>query len=183
MDEAGLIARLQAKDEKAFKELVETYQGMVYRTCFGFLHSTEDAEDMAQEVFIQVYNSIEKFRGASKLSTWLYRIAVNKSLNKLRGSKVRFLTNIDTIFEKPQNKVEENPFGTLENKEKADMINRAIDQLPVNQRTAFILSKYEDVPNKQIAKIMELSLSSIEALHHRAKKNLQKLLVGYYRNQ
>jgi RNA polymerase sigma-70 factor (ECF subfamily) len=180
MEDAGLIRRLQAKEEKAFKELVESYKGMVYRTCFGFLHNTQDAEDLAQEVFIQVYNSIDKFRGDARLGTWLYRIAVNKSLNKIRGLKSRFFIQLDSAFEKPQEK--NNPYGTLENKEKADILTNAIEKLPANQRTAFILSKYEGLPNKQIAEIMKQSLSSIEALQHRAKKNLQKLLVNYYQS-
>ena len=180
MEEAGLISRLQAKEEQAFRELVESYQGMVYRTCFGFLHNSEDAEDLAQEVFIQVYNSVSKFRGDSKLSTWLYRIAVNKSLNKLRGIKARFFVDIDSVFEMPQ--VKNNPYGTVENQEKAEILSKAIDKLPVNQRTAFVLSKYDGLPNKEIAEIMKLSLSSVEALQHRAKKNLQKLLVTYYQS-
>lgn len=180
MDEASLIAGLKAKDELAFREVVEVYQDMVYRTCFGFLHNSEDAEDLAQEVFIQVHNSIEKFRGDSKLSTWLYRIAVNKSLNKIRGGKFSKFIDLDSLFESQHNTTTNNPYGTLENKERADILNRAIDKLPPNQRTAFILSKYQGVPNKEISEIMSMSLSSVEALHHRAKKNLQQLLVNYY---
>ena len=178
MEEAGLIRRLQAKEEKAFRELVESYQGMVYRTCFGFLNNPEDAEDLAQEVFVQVYNSIESFRGESKLSTWLYRIAVNKSLNKIRGVRSKFFINIESVFEQPQ--IKSNPYGSHENKEKADMLQNAINKLPINQQTSFVLSKYEGLSNKKIAEIMEMSLSSVEALQHRAKKNLQKLLVNYY---
>ncbi|WP_255763398.1 RNA polymerase sigma factor [Fulvivirga maritima] len=85
--EANLVSLLKSHDEAAFKEVVETYQNKVYNLCLGFLKNEGDAEDIAQEVFIEVYNSIASFQEGSTLSTWIYRIAVNKSLEVLRKNK------------------------------------------------------------------------------------------------
>ena len=87
MDERDLIILLKKKDREAFKTIVETWQGLVYNTAIGFLQNAEDAEDTAQEVFIQVYESIASFKEESKFSTWLYRITVSKALDHLRKKK------------------------------------------------------------------------------------------------
>ena len=184
MDEASFIKRLQVGEESAFKTLVDDNQQMVVNTCFGFLHNYEEAEDTAQEVFIQVYNRISTFRGDSKLTTWIYRIAVNKSLNKLRSRKSTFLVALDSVFGSEYNhekQASDDPYKSLENQERAKIMHNAIDKLPENQKTAFILSKYQGQPNKKIAEVMNQTLSSVEALLNRAKKNLQKYLIGYYR--
>lgn len=184
MDEASFIKRLQEGEELAFKSLVDDNQQMVVNTCFGFLHNYEEAEDIAQEVFIQVYNRINTFRGDSKLTTWIYRIAVNKSLNKLRSRKSKFLVTLDAVFVSEYDsgkQASDNPYNSLENQERAEILHSAIDKLPENQKTAFILSKYQGLPNKNIAEVMKHTLSSVEALLNRAKKNLQKSLTNYYR--
>jgi RNA polymerase sigma-70 factor (ECF subfamily) len=84
MSDVEIIELLKQGSEQAFKKLVETHQKLVVNTCFGMVHNREDAEDIAQDVFIEVYRNIQKFRADSKLSTWLYRIAVNRSLNHIR---------------------------------------------------------------------------------------------------
>jgi RNA polymerase sigma-70 factor (ECF subfamily) len=184
MDDAGLVERLQGREERAFKELVESYQNMIINTCYGFLHNTEEAEDVAQEVFIQVFKSISSFRGDAKLSTWLYRIAVNRSLNKIRSRKSKFFVAIDSLFESEhthKSSYSVTPHDSLENQERAKVLHDAIDKLPDNQKTAFVLSKYKGLPNKKVSEIMSATLSSVEALLNRAKKNLQKNLIDYYK--
>jgi RNA polymerase sigma-70 factor (ECF subfamily) len=89
MSETEIIKRLQQGDEQAFRQLVENYQKQVVNTCYGLVHSTEDAEDIAQDVFIEVFRSIQNFRADAKLSTWIYRISVNRSLNFIRDNKRR----------------------------------------------------------------------------------------------
>ncbi|WP_262915557.1 RNA polymerase sigma factor [Niabella ginsengisoli] len=84
VSEEILVEQLKQGDEAAFKHIVDTYQNMVYNTCLGIVKSEEDAEDLAQEVFVQVYQSINSFKGESKFSTWLYRIATTKSLDHER---------------------------------------------------------------------------------------------------
>lgn len=180
-----LVERILSGDEAAFKEMVETNQSMIVNTCFGFVQDKFVAEDIAQEVFIKAFESIGSFRSDSKLSTWLYRIAVNKCLNHLRGAKRHeVLQSIQSIFlgnsSEPAASRSSNPQNQLENDELKEILKKALEKLPVNQRTVFVLSKYEGLSNKEICKVMNLSLSAVEALQNRSKRNLQKSLIYYY---
>ena len=187
MDEKVLIEPLQRGSEDAFKQLVELYQDKVYNTVLGFLHSPEDAEDVAQEVFIEVFNAIGKFRGEAKLSTWIYRIAVNKSLEYIRKQKRQkrfaFFTNIFDLSESKKLQVTdfEHPGVKLEHKENAKVLLAAIGRLPENQKIAFTLHKVEGLSYQEVCKVMQLSLSSVESLMFRAKKNLEKMLSNFYK--
>jgi RNA polymerase sigma-70 factor (ECF subfamily) len=181
MEDQDLVRALKNKDEAAYRDLVLAYQEMIVATCYGFLRNLEEAEDVAQEVFIQVFRNIDNFRGEARLSTWIYRIAVNRSLNKVRSRKANLFVSLDVVFETSSGQ-SSTPFVALENTERAAILKAAIDKLPENQRTAFILSKHDDLANKKVAEVMEMSLSAVEALLNRAKKNLQKHLVEYYRN-
>ena len=188
MNETEIIEKLQQGNEQAFKELVGNYQKLVVNTCFGMVHDKHDAEDIAQEVFIEVFRSIHKFRADAKLSTWLYRIAVNRSLNFIRDNKKRkwfqsFEDSVETKNRELQNIAATNsdqPEFQLENKQRAILLHEAIDSLPQNQKVAFTLSKYEELSYQEISDVMDLSVSSIESLLHRAKKNLQKKLYKCY---
>ena len=172
-----------------FQNLVESLQEKVRNTCFRYVNNVDDADDIAQEVFIQVFESMSHFREESQMSTWVYRIAVNKSLDFLRSKKrkKRFgqLTSLFRFTEEGEEIIEipnyETPERELEDKERKEVLDWAISKLPENQKTAIILSKYEGFSNKEITKIMDLSLSAIEALMHRAKKNLQKQLQVYFK--
>ena len=189
MSEAEIIQKLQEGDEQVFRRLVEKYRQLIVNTCFGLVHNSEDAEDIAQDVFIEVFRSVHKFRADSKLSTWLYRIAVNRSLNFIRDNKRRKLAlSIGEIFspgkEKSGSFLTEKAAASdteMENSERAQLLHRAIDSLPPNQRVAFTLNKYEDLTYKEIAAVMETSVSSVESLIHRAKKSLQKKLYACYK--
>jgi RNA polymerase sigma-70 factor, ECF subfamily len=188
MTETEIIQKLQQGNEPAFKMLVETYQKLVVNTCFGLLQNTEDAEDIAQEVFIEVFRSIQNFRADAKLSTWLYRIAVNRSLNHIRDNKRRkwFQSFDDVVKEKNlqlNQYASENPGTELENMQRANILHEAIGSLPENQKTAFTLNKYEDLSYKEIAEIMDISVSSVESLIHRAKTGLQKKLYTCYKKK
>jgi RNA polymerase sigma-70 factor (ECF subfamily) len=130
---------------------------------------------------------VGRFRGDSKLSTWVYRIAVNKSLNHIRKNRQARLTlSIEQLIRGPRSG--ENEFSMeepgkmdhkLEKKELVDVLNKAINSLPENQRIAFTLSKYDDMAYLDIAEVMDISLSAVESLIHRAKLNLQKRLLNY----
>ena len=87
MNEWNLIERLRQGEDSAFKEIVESSQGLVYNTALGIVQNAEDAEDVTQEVFVQLYESIHSFKGESKLSTWLYRITISKAMDHLRKKK------------------------------------------------------------------------------------------------
>lgn len=192
MDDKELIQRLSNHDETAFREIVEKYETLVYNACYHILQKSVDAEDIAQEVFIEVFESIHQFRHESKLSTWLYRISINKSLNHLRKNKWKaFMSSIDGSQGKSNSRLQlemedasaNNSPETIEYKERNAILQKAMDSLPENQRIAFTLCKFEELSYQEISGIMNLSISSIESLIHRAKINLQKKLVKYYKNE
>ncbi|MEP6595856.1 MAG: RNA polymerase sigma factor [Ginsengibacter sp.] len=186
MDESILIERLKQKDNTAFKEIVDACQGMVYNTILSIIQNVEDAEDVAQDVFVQVYQSINNFKGESKLSTWLYRIAVSKSLDNLRKKKRKKRFGfIQNLFGKNDELVIDthdffHPGIILENKQNAAILFKAIGSLPQNQGVAFVLNKIEGLSYQEISDIMKLSLSAVDSLLQRAKTNLRKALQNYY---
>lgn len=187
MTEEQLINGLKGGNESAFRQIVELFQKQAFNTCNSFVHNQQDADDLTQEVFIEVFRSANRFRGDSKLSTWIYRIAVNKSLNYLRLKKRRkWLQPIEDLFDlsqkmKPATDKGSNPSENIENQQLSIRLHKAIDSLSENQRTAFLLSKYEELSYQQIAEVMQTSLPAIESLIHRAKLNLQKILYNDYK--
>lgn len=189
MTEKELIIRLKAHEAGAFRELVETWQGLVYNTVLGILTNSEDAEDVSQEVFVQVYESIGNFKGASKLSTWLYRIAVTKSMDHLRRKrrKKRFAF-VESLFNQQDQLVHDpghfnHPGVQLENKEAAADLFKAIEQLPISQKTAFVLSKIEGLSYQEISEVMNITVSAADSLLHRARVKVKKYLEKYYEGQ
>ena len=182
MNEQELIQALRKQEEAAFKWLVENYQNRVFNTVIGIVQNEQDAEDVSQEVFIQVYRSIHNFKGESQLSTWIYRIATTRSLDLLRSrkSKKRFAF-VQSIFGKNDELAHDppdyyHPGIALEKKEDARMLAKAIDRLPENQRIAFSLNKLEDLSYQEVSEIMKTTVSAVESLLHRAKQNLRKEL-------
>ena len=157
----------------------------MYNTVLNILQQEEEAEDAAQETFIQVFESIGKFKEESQLSTWIYRIAVRKALDKLRKRKlVKRLQVILPWWMPEEKKKGDNRFihpGILaENKEKAGILFDAIRTLPASQRVAFTLIKVQGMGYDEAAAIMEQSVKAVESLVSRAKVNLQKKLSDYY---
>ena len=186
MNELELIQQLRQGDEGAFKSLVANYQDLVYNTALGIVQNSEDAEDVAQEVFIQVYRSIDQFKGDARLSTWIYRITTTKALDHIRSRKRKkrfaFITSLfgpnDELVHEPVDF--QHPGVTLDRKEQAALLFKMIDQLPENQKVAFTLHKTEELSYQEIADVMQLSVSAVESLLFRARQNLRKLLEKYY---
>jgi RNA polymerase sigma-70 factor (ECF subfamily) len=180
MTDEELVSGIIDGNQLYFKILVDKYQSLVLNTCFHFIHNKNDAEDITQEVFIKVYQSIEKFNYQSKLSTWLYRIAVNKSLNFIRDNKKRnVFKSIENLFYKNakyEQQIEEEESDEIKI-QRLNLLRNSIQLLPENQKTAFILHKYEEISYKEIAVIMNTSLASVEGLINRAKINLQKNIL------
>ena len=189
MTEWELIERLKKGDQSAFKEIVNAWQDMVYNTTLGILQQAEDAEDVTQEVFIQVYESIDKFKGESRFSTWLYRIAVTKSLDHLRRKKrKKRFAFVQSLFGKNDELVHDpadffHPGVATEKREDASILLKAISELPENQQIAFVLNKTEGLSYKDISEVMKMSESAVDSLLHRAKQNLRKKLEHYYHQQ
>ena len=177
LDDDNLIQRISEKDLAAFQRLVERHKALVYNTCYSFIGNHQQAEETAQDVFFQIYKSASVFRHKSKVSTWIYRIAVNRSLNVIRHNKrSRWINNL--IDPKTDVSGGEEPDKLLEKKEMKDFLRDAVDSLPEKQRTAFILNKYNNLSPKEIAEILGISTNSVEVRIHRAKLNLQKKLAS-----
>jgi RNA polymerase sigma factor (sigma-70 family) len=181
MEESDLIHQLKEGDKAALKILFENFKSRVFNTCLSYLQHTEEAEEITQDVFLEIHRSIGNYKGESTLSTWIYRISVNKCLDFLRHRKRKKRAGIlVSIFKKDSTELQvdsphfDHPGVALENKEKAALLFKVIDKLPDQQKTAFILSQIEDLPQKEIATIMKLSEKAIESLLQRAKANLRK---------
>jgi RNA polymerase sigma-70 factor, ECF subfamily len=190
MEYLELIEKLKSGDDEAFRYIVEKYQKLVLNCSYKFLRNQESAEDLTQEVFLEVFESIHSFRAESQLSTWIYRIAVTKSLNHLKSLKrKKRLALVVSLFSGADSEDRlaapdtQSPERELENQERAQILNDALEKLPENQRIAFTLSKYKEMSYEEISLIMGTSISSVESLLHRAKANLQKNLYHYYKNQ
>jgi RNA polymerase sigma-70 factor (ECF subfamily) len=185
-DEERMIQGLRDQRPLALKEFLEQYQGRVYNTALSFVKDISDAEELSQDVFLTVWNSIGNFKGESALSTWVYRITVTKSLDLIRSrqrkKRFAFFTSLTTI----KNEIKYHPVNWVhpgilqENQEKAGYLFRAIDQLPENQKVAFTLSKIEQLSQKEIAEVMQIKEGAVESLLQRARQNLRKYLEGIY---
>ena len=182
MSNDSLISRLKGKDPAAYKELFTQFKDQVFTVALGFVPDKEDAEDISQEVFVEIFRSVEHFRADAQLSTWIYRITVNKSLELIRKRKRKkrfaFLESI-LPGEGPQIKDPStltHPGLRLENKEKAEQLYAAIERLSENQRIAFTLTQVEGMSYKEVCDTMGLTQGAIESLIFRARKNLQKYL-------
>ena len=189
MEEKNFLTNLKNAEPAAYEKLLDDFQQKVFSTCISFVPNKEDAEDIAQEVFIEVFNSIHAFKGDSKLSTWIYRITTNKCLEFIRkkNTKKRFgfmqsLLGNDISIDRSSYFTEFNHPGIqLENKEKNEILFAAINKLPEAQRIVYTLNKIDDMSYQEVSEITQKSISSIESLLFRAKKNLQELLHDYYK--
>ncbi len=162
----------------------------MFNTAISFLQNKEDAEDITQDVFIEVYHSLEKFKQQSSISTWIYRITVNKSLDFLRkkNSKKRF-GFMTSLFNKESGEINmdaghfDHPGILLEKKENARILFAAIELLSENQKTAFILFHVEELSQKEIAEVMNTSPKAVESLIQRAKATLREKLENLYKKR
>jgi RNA polymerase sigma-70 factor, ECF subfamily len=190
MDEQEIIRRLRSGDQAAFRQVVGEHSSLVMNCAYKFLRNRESAEDITQEVFLEVFESIHSFRGDAQLSTWIYRIAVTKSINliKRQNRKKRFAWLVPVSDE--HNPVDHLPSGdesdpakSLERKERADRVAGALAKLPDNQKIAYTLSKVEGMKYDEIARVMNTTVPSVESLVHRAKGSLAERLSAYYQQQ
>ncbi len=166
-----------------FEQIVREHKHKVFNTCLGFVKNAEDAEDLAQEVFIEVYRKLDGFRGDARPGTWLYRIAVNKSLEYIRktGRQKRKAESQQLIEDSSLSTGRfDHPGVTLENKERAAILFSAIDTLPESQKVAFTLQKVEGLSLKEIGGVMKKKEGAIESLLNRARENLKVKLRAYY---
>lgn len=178
MNEEELIRNLKEGNETSFHALVDAYQTRVLKICFRFFLIKEDAEDIAQWVFIEIFQSIGKFKGDCSLSTWVYRITISKCLDEIkkRKRKKRITVSGGTLPLEHINDAplkDRRPDEKIEDKEIVKRLLKILDNLPENQRAALALSKIEGYNHLEIAEIMNISTSAVDSLIFRAKRNLQ----------
>ena len=173
-----ILSSIANGDANAFRQLYDLFCDKVYNTAISYMHSEEDAEEVTQDVFTNIYRNASQFKGEASVSTWIYRITVNTALNAIKKKKrFTFLSFNPADNDSPDF---DHPGILLENKENAKALFKGINALPPNQKTAFILSFVEDLHRQEVADIMEISLKAVESLLQRGKKNLKNILEKSY---
>jgi len=187
LEQEKLIQAIKSGDAGAFEELFRLFKDRVFNTALGYMQNREDAEEITQDVFVEVYRSIKKFNGKSSIGTWIYRITVNKSLDRIkhRKRKKRFAL-ITSLFDTESGElihqpVEFNHPGVeAESKERTKYLFDAINRLPENQKTAFILTEIEGLSHAEAGEVMNRTTKAIESLLRRAKEGLRIILSEIY---
>lgn len=184
-----LMLRVRADDAAAFAELVERYQHRLVAVMHHLVGHSQEAEDLAQEVFLRVYRTRAKYTPKAKFSTWLFTIANNLALNSLRDKKRKPVVPLDpraslsTSGPWPGDGLTAHrdapPSQNLAQEELASVVRRAIDGLSERQRIAVVLNKFEDMGYAEIADVMGLSEKAVKSLLSRAREKLRECLQGY----
>lgn len=190
-EEAGLVRALRAGDEAAFEKLVRQYSGAMLRTARRLMRNEDDARDAVQEAFLSAFRSIDRFRAASKLSTWLHRIVVNAALMKLRSRRRKPELSIDELLPKflpDGHQVRDTlewsePYRNLERRETHALVRQGIDQLPASYRTVLILRDIEELGTEETAKMLEVTPNAVKIRLHRARQALRTLLDPHFRGE
>lgn len=182
LSDAELVEQLQQGSEAAFRILVARHQGRVYRTALSLLRSPEDAEDVAQEVFVEVYQTIGRFRGEAALSTWLYRLATSRALKTQQKARTKkrfalltglFGANNEVLHHPPDQR---HPLAVLEATEEMQQLVAAIARLPNSQQVAFTLRHEQELSYEEIAAVLCTTVPAVESLLFRARQTLRKFL-------
>ncbi|TAE27380.1 MAG: RNA polymerase sigma factor [Candidatus Kapaibacterium sp.] len=189
MERLHLINDLAKGSESVLREIYDVYKNIVFNTALSYLRDRSEAEEITQDVFIEVFDSAKKFEGKSSVRTWVYRITVNKCLDRLRylKRKKRF-AQVQSLFKSGGTALQydvadddfEHPGIALDRQENAKILFKALQHLPQQQQTAFILSFMEELPRQEVADVMQISLKAVESLLQRAKANLRVALEKYY---
>lgn len=162
--------------------MYDGHKDMVFNLSLNYVQNYEDAEEITQDVFVSVYHSIEKFEEKSSITTWIYRITINKCLDHIKSKKRKkrfgFVTDLLGWGDRKELDIGHfnHPGVQLEQKDAIHNIFKCINELPDNQKTALLLSKTEQMSQGEIAIIMALSVKAVESLIQRAKTNLAKKL-------
>ena len=184
--EASLVQRAQRGDEEAFEALYQAHKKRVYSVCLQMTKNIADAEDLTQEAFLQVFRSINSFRGESAFSTWLYRIAVNTVLMKLRRRKAPPLVSLDepvsaelTSLKREVGRADLNLNGVVDR----IALGRAMEELPAGCRQIFDLHEVEGYQHHEIAGILECSIGNSKSQLHKAKMKMRDVLFAKERSK
>ena len=167
----SLVERYLAGDMTAFDELMIRYERQIYRVCYRFVENRDDAKDLAQEVFIKVFEHLPAFRRESSLKTWLYRIAMNHCINHVKKNSREFVEVTETI-----GSIGPSIHAEMEDRERRDHLRRLVKRLPPKQKAILELRIHEQLSYEEIAKISGRSVSTIKASVFFALERLRKLV-------
>src|SRR5664279_1350777 len=185
--DAALMLRVKQGDTGAFAELVDKYKQPVMNVVCRTLRDATEAEDLAQNVFVQVYKSAHRYKQTAKFSTWLFTIARNLCLNEIRRRSRHPAESIEESHaeheDQPRQQYEDKsqiaPPDNLLHGELAQKIEEALAGLPENQRTAILLCRQDELSYEEIAEILDCSLSATKSLIHRGRETLKEKLKPY----
>jgi len=185
-----LVKRSQKGDHISFEALVKRYEKKIYNLAYRIMGNKEDASDVLQETFLQAFKNLASFKGKAKFSTWIYRIAVNICLMRKRKEKKMLTFSLDVpILTKEEDEIRrdlsedwsKNPLATLENKELRKTLSNAVDLLPEEYRTVFLLKGLNGLSNQDVARVLRISLPAVKSRLHRARLFLRDKLSQYFR--
>lgn len=187
-EDADLMARFQAGYERSFVELVDKHKQRVFNITYRYLGNTHDAEEAAQQVFINIYRSKSSYRPEAKFTTWLYTICKNTCLKAFRKKKLQTVS-LDAEQEdggapysdRVADANTRTPLQDTLAAERDALVKEAIDALPEGQRMAIILYKYEGLSYEETARAMGLSAEAVKSLLHRARVTLKEKLANYFK--
>jgi len=180
-----LLRRLRDRDERAFRELLESHRDRVFNITFRMLGNKHEAEDVAQEVFITVFKTIDTFREESKFSTWLYRVTVNHCKNRIKYLARRYdksrdelddSTDTDGVNGAVAAPPPRAPDKALQGQQMELLLQQAIESLDEDQRTVVVLRDVEDLSIEEICEITDLPDGTVKSRLHRARAELRKKL-------
>ncbi len=177
-----IIQQIIKGDMRSFESLVNDYKDKVLRICYSYTNDLEDAEDISQEVFIEVYKSIKKFRGQSSIGTWIFKIASNKSLDAIRKKKrIKRGEGLNTYIEEIKNEQwmepsTDDPASILIKEQRKELLYVGLSRIPERQKEAYVLTQIEGMNQHMVSEIMGASVKSVESLVLRAKKKLKSVL-------
>jgi RNA polymerase sigma-70 factor (ECF subfamily) len=185
--ERTLLRRLRDRDERAFRELLETHRDRVYNICYRMLGNRHESEDVAQEVFITVFKTIDTFREEAKFSTWLYRVAVNQCKNRIKYLARRHDRSHDELDDQSSGAngtpigapLPSTPDRALEGAQLEKLMQDAIGELDEDQRTVVVLRDIEDLSIEEICEITGLPDGTVKSRLHRARLVLRKRLARH----
>lgn len=177
--DAGLIVRFLAGDHTAFDQLFARHQDYVYNIVYGIVGSPEEARDIAQEVFLQVYRSLGSFRRGSRFATWLYRVAVNRAVDSARQSKNRRWMPFDeSVRAIPDPK--ETPAQAAEKRAGQEAVQAILMQVPLQHRDILVLRYYQDLSVEEIADVLHCSIAAAKVRLHRARQQFKDRYIAAY---
>ncbi|MFT4642652.1 MAG: RNA polymerase sigma factor (sigma-70 family) [Candidatus Azotimanducaceae bacterium] len=171
-DDDYYIKKTLEGDSNSFSVLVERYQNMVFALALKMLKHREESEEVSQDTFIKVYKSLSKFNGESKFSTWIYRIAYNSCLDRIKKNS-KYNNNVE-INEITSNEIShtESIFDSLENKERSIIVKQCMDKLPEDERIIIHLFYFEELSLKEIVEIVSMTEGNVKVKLFRARKKL-----------